>query len=593
MQLREYQQNAINGIMSRFDAGDQRTMLVMATGTGKTQCFSFLAKMFHETKRGRTMVLTHRGELLDQACAKLYTVTGVRPDVEKAERWSTETGFAETKSPIVVASVQSLISGPVGDKRMQRFAPNEYGLLIIDETHHIASDSFSAVANYFTQNPNLKMLGVTATPDRLDKKDMGEHFQSVAFEYQLDDAINDGYLVPIRQRRVYIDGLDFSTCRTTAGDVNQGDLEEAMLFEAPLHGVAYATIEIACGLEKDSLRSIAEDPDAEQKFRDMIAGKKPKKTLLFCVTVEHAERLSEIINRWIKDSSDTIHGGLLPDDRADVLKSFHDGEISFLTGVGVPLEGFDEPGIQLISMARPTKSRTVYTQAVGRGTRPADSIASYLGEMATAEDRRNMIALSEKSHVVVLDFVGNSGRHDLVCTADILGSKYDEAVIEAARGAALNGDVDMQEALEKAQEDFEKKKRESEERRKKQAEKRAVEMAAEAARRAQLRGVASYDINDVDSPGYRTGPGVLFAGDAKINVDTGEAGDGSDKVTADQLRWLRDKAKLKGKWLEKVARMGRKAAGALQAEITRGFRERLRTPNQLMFLHSIGYTKQE
>ena len=593
MILRSYQDLAITGVLDRFQNGDQRTLVEMPTGSGKTVVFAHLSKLFNDNKQGRTLILTHRQELLDQACEKIHAITGIKPDVEKADRYSTETGFAEHKAAIVVASVQSLISGKNGDRRMHRFAPNEYGLVIIDECHHSVSDSFSSVINYFCQNPKLKACGFTATADRLDGEAMGQVFQSVAYKYTLNDIIHDGYLVPIRQRRVYIDGLDFSTCRTTAGDLNQGDLEEAMMFEAPLHGVAYATIEVACGLEKDSLRDIAEDPEAESKFAAMLAGKPPRKTLVFCASVAHAERMAQIISRWIKDAADVIHGGLLPDDRSEVLRAFHVGEIQFLTGVGVPLEGFDEPGVELVAMARPTKSRAVYTQAVGRGTRPATSIARQLGELDTAEDRRELIAQSEKPVCEVLDFVGNSGRHDLVCTADILGVGYDEAVVDAARKAAEDGPVDMREALEKAQEDFEKKKRQAEEKRKKEAEARRIAVAAEEARRAKLRGVANYEIRDVESPDFRTGPGILTVGDSQIKLDLGEAGDGSDKVTTAQMLWLRDKGKLKERYLKKIAGMGRKAAGALQHAITRRFTNRdLPTGNMLMLMHGCGVPKE-
>lgn len=592
MQLRHYQTEAIEAILSRYSAGDQRTIIVMSTGCGKTIIFAHLAKMFHDNKLGRILVLTHRQELLEQACAKLKTITGIQPDVEKAEKFSTETGFDEHKNPIVVASVQSLISGKNGERRMHRFKPSEYGLVICDEVHHGISKSFSDCINYFCQNPKLKFLGVTATADRLDGEDLGQIFQSVAYEYQLDRAIADGYLVPIRQRRVYIDGLDFSLCKTTAGDVNQGDLEEAMMFEKPLHGVAYATIETACGLEKDSLRNIAEEPDAEKTFLEMVKNHPPKKTLVFCVTVAHAERMAEIFHRWIPDSSESISGDLPADERATRLKWFHDGDIAFLCGVGVPLEGFNEPGISLVSMCRPTKSRTVYTQAVGRGTRPSESIAHQLGECESSDDRRAMIAESEKSVCTVLDFVGNSGRHNLICTADILGVKYDEAVVDSARAAALAGDVDMSKALETAQEDFDKKKREAEAKRKKEAEDRSAAMAAEAARRVQLRGVATYEIEDVENPQYRSGPGVFETGNGLFKVDLGEAQDGGNKVTAKQLIFLRDKGKLNERNLKKITGMGRQAAGALQAAITRRFDNRdLPTGNQLMLCHSCGVPK--
>ena len=591
MELRAYQHNAIERVLDRFAAGDQRTLLVVPTGGGKTVIFGYLAKLFIEKKMGRVLVMVHREELMKQAADKMKTLTGVEADIEKAERWSTETGFAEHKSPLVIASVQTLMSGKVGAKRMNRFAPNDFALLILDEAHHAPANTFTTAINYFCQNAKLKFLGVTATPDRKDGEAMGQIFQSVAYEYTLPQIIADGYLVPIKQRRVFIDGLDFSLCRTTAGDVNQGDLEEAMLFEAPLHGVAHATIEVACRLPKDSLRQHAEAVEAGVPPPELLDGITPRRTLIFATSVTHAVRLAEIISRWLKDAADVIHGDMLPEDRTDVLQRFESGEIQFLVGCMVPTEGFDSPSTELIVMARPTKSRALYSQMLGRGTRPAFEIAGKLGELETPEERREMIADSKKPWMEVLDFVGNSGKHDLVCSADILGVTFDPAVVEAARDAAAKGPVDMTEALAKAQEDFEEKKRNAEARRKKEEEDRKLALAAEAAKRANLKGLANYEISDIESADFRTGPGILNVGEKQIKVDVGEADDGTDKITASQLAWLRDKAKLKPHNLQRIASMGRRAAGALMAEVKRGWDNGLRTANQLMILERGGCPK--
>lgn len=592
MELRAYQNNAIEGVLGRFQAGDQRTLLVLPTGAGKTVVFAHLAKMFIDNKLGRVLVMVHREELLKQAADKMKTITGCVADIEKAERYSTETGFAEHKSPLVVASIQTLSSGKMGAKRMNRFSPNEFALLILDEAHHAPANSFCTAIDYYCQNKNLKFLGVTATPDRKDGEAMGQIFQSVAYEYTLPQIIEDGYLVPIRQRRVYIDGLDFSLCRTTAGDVNQGDLEAAMLFEAPLHGVAYATIEVAFRLEKDTLRQYAEAVEAGGPPPELLNDMTPRRTLIFATSVTHAIRLAEIICRWIKDAADVIHGDILPEDRTDVLQRFESGDIQFLVGCMVPTEGFDSPATELIVMARPTKSRALYSQMLGRGTRPAFEIAGLLGNAGESEDRRAMIAASSKPFMEVLDFVGNSGKHDLVCTADILGVTFDPAVVEAAREAAAKGQVDMTTALAKAQEDFEEKKRRAEVRRQKEEEERKLAMAAEAAKRAGLKGLVNYEISDIESADFRTGPGIFNAGEKQIKVDVGEANDGTDKITSAQLVFLREKAKLKPHNLQRIAGMGRRAAGALMAEVKRGWDNGLRTANQMMILEKGGCPKE-
>lgn len=494
---RKYQQEAIAAVIARFDAGDQRTMIVAATGTGKTVTFSHVAN--HYLPNGRVMVLAHRSELIDQASDKLGKITNVLPSIEKANERSQEHSM-HGKPSIVVSSIQTQISGSADKKRMHRFDPFEFSLVIVDECAHAPADSWRAVIDYYATNPNLKILGVTATPDRTDKLAMGTVFQSVAYTYDLPDAIDDGYLVPIHQRRVTIDGLDFSKCKTTAGDLNSGDLEEAMLFEKPLHGVAHATLEIACGLEEGSLESLKNLEDRSNRLASAMEAIDGRilKTLIFSVSVTHAERLAEIINRWLPESADFIHGGLTKDTRKAVLRRFRDGEIKFLVGCMVPTEGFDEPGIEMVVMGRPTKSRSLYAQMSGRGTRPIESIAAELGTLADALARRFCISSSEKPHVKILDFVGNSGRHKLVTTADILGGKYPEEVVNRAAEMSADESVDMMEALKTAKDELDRKKREAEEKKKLLEQQAKVRREAEAAKRAALVGTAKYTQQAVD-----------------------------------------------------------------------------------------------
>lgn len=493
MKMRDYQIRIIGNVHKAFEK-HQRTLIVAATGTGKTQMFSHIAKTFLDGGK-RVMVLCHRDELIQQACARLRTITGIVPDVEKADQWSHEESL-HGKPPLVVSSMQTQSTG-----RMNRFKPSEFGLVIADEAHHAAAKSWAKVIDYYAENPECKILGVTATPDRSDGQLLGTMFNSVADSYTLIEAVEDGYLVPVRPWTIQIDGLDFSRIKNVAGDFNQGELEEAMMFEEPLHGVAYATIETACGLPQDTLRQWKDDPDRAKKLAEILAGRTAKKCLVFCVSVAHAERMAEIFERWLPDSADVVSGKLCDDDRAERLGWFKRGEIRFLCNCMIATEGFDEPSIEMIIMARPTKSRSLFVQMLGRGTRPAEEIAHQLGELATAEQRVSMIEESTKPHVAILDFVGNSGRHEIVTTVDIFGDGYEPEEIERARELAADGQLDAQDALEQSREELEQKRRESELRRKEAEEKRRRQ-AMEAGRQG-LVGAASYqkqELNEWDNP---------------------------------------------------------------------------------------------
>lgn len=486
--------------MKAFDSGVTSSLLVMCTGAGKTICFGHVADRM--LPRGRVMVLVHRQELLDQAAEKMLRVTGHVAAIEKAEQFSDEDSL-HGKPPLVIASVQSLNSGDDDMRRLHRFDPADFALLIADECHHGVSTTWKRCIDHFKQNSDLRVLGVTATPDRADECGLAEIFEHVAYDYQLPRAINDGYLVPIHQRRVFIEGLEFAKIKTVAGDFDQGELEAAMLAEKPLHGVTHATIEQACNLELGYLESIRDNNNRADMLYERLGGAMARKTLLFTVSVSHAERVAEIINRWIPGSAVSISGKTPKLERERIVNAFADGAIRFLANCAVALEGFDEPSIEIVSMARPTKSRTIYAQAVGRATRPAGHIAGDLGKAADASARRAMISASNKPHCEILDFVGNSGRHKLVCTADLLGTaQTPEEVTERAAGLAEAGEVDMSEALEQAEEEL-KQSREAQSLVEELEAERSdrddeMRLTAEASRRVNVVATAKYQTQDVD-----------------------------------------------------------------------------------------------
>jgi superfamily II DNA or RNA helicase len=458
MKLRDYQQETIERIGEAFNEGFSAPLAVLATGLGKTVIFSEYVRQFLRESYKRVLVLAHRAELIWQAKAKIEAICGCSVGVEMGEFRATTFGFF--KERVIVSTIQTQISGKAGAGRMRNFNADEFGLLIIDEAHHAVSPSYKRVINYYRES-GARILGVTATPDRGDKKALGAVFDVVAKEYDVGDGVREGWLTPIEQRIVTILGLDFSKMRTTAGDLNGGDLAEEMERESNLYGVADATVKIAGD----------------------------RKTLIFCASVKQTERLTEVINRYKADSAVCIDGRANKEERAQVLREYHEGKYQFLVNCALFTEGFDEPDVACVVFARPTKSRALYAQMLGRGTRPHSSVANLLGLNSTSEQRKAIIARCSKPSVLVLDFVGNCGRHKLVTSFDILGScgsqTYSDEVVKRAKKLSDNAQkagapMLTNEALEKAKAELEEKKR--------------IEMA----KRAGLKADARYSVQEVD-----------------------------------------------------------------------------------------------
>jgi superfamily II DNA or RNA helicase len=385
-ELRPYQREAVEAIFGQL-AERRSTLLVLPVGCGKTVVFSEVARRWVVEGRGRVLVLAHREELIHQAAEKLRA-TGVTVGIEMGD---------QRVSPlfppsVVVATVQTMGRA----RRREAWDPKMFGLIICDEAHHAPSDSYKQIFAYFA---SAKLLGVTATPDR---RAMAGVFESIAYGLDIRDAIKQGYLAPIRQKAVQVEGLDLSKVRTTAGDLNEGELEQVLVEEENLHGIAHPTIE--------------------------LAGDRP--TMVFAATVEHAHRLAEVMKRRAGSAGVVALDGMTDRElRRQALRDFGEGKFQFLLNCALFLEGFDAPRIACVAMARPTKSRILYTQAIGRGTRLAPG----------------------KTDLLVLDFEGNAGKHSLVCALDVLDGTDDEEVRKKARELiACDPELDIMGALDGA-----------------------------------------------------------------------------------------------------------------------------------------------
>lgn len=306
--------------------------------------------------------------------------------------------------------------------------------ILVHNCHHCCAESYRKTYSHILSG-RAKHLGVTATPDRTDEQALGQLFDTVAFDYELPNIINDGWLVPIRQKLVTIEGLDYSKCKTTAGDMNQADVAKAQANEQILHELISPIIELA-GTRKTIVFATPGSKRTEDGEDDFHI----------------AQRMTEIINRYKPNSARRVSQDTPKIERRQMLQDFANGSFQFLVNVGVLTEGFDDPTIELVAITRPTKSRSLYAQMIGRGTRPLPGTVDGIEQ---PHDRRHAIETSLKPHIEVLDFVGNSGRHKLVTTADVLGGNYDDAVIERAKQKAADSDdaIDMSEALEEAMEE--------------------------------------------------------------------------------------------------------------------------------------------
>ena len=356
MALRPYQKEAVDSVFKEWDEGRRKTLLVQATGTGKTVVFSSIADVCNQLGEN-VMILAHRGELLQQAIDKMKAFAGIDCALEKAE--STAIG-----SPIIVASMQTLTN----EKRLNAYPSNYFDTIIVDEAHHVMSDGYQKIMNHF---PNAKVLGCTATADRGDRKSLGKYFDSMAYEYSLPQAIRDGYLSPLKAMTIPLN-IDISNVKLSEGDYALGDLDHAL------------------------------DPYLEQIADEMANICKDKHTVVFLPLIETSKKFCQLLN--VRGLSAAEVNGQSP-DRDEILTDFANRKYQVLCNSMLLTEGWDCPIVDCIVCLRPTKVRSLYSQMIGRGTR------LYPG----------------KDHLLILDFLWMTSKHDLCRPASLFTTDEDVA----------------------------------------------------------------------------------------------------------------------------------------------------------------------
>lgn len=413
--LRPYQTAALESTLRQLQQYNS-TAVVLPTGLGKTV---YASKLIAGWEQGNTLFLAHTRELINQAADKLASDLGYRPAIEMNIQGIDPDNLWQGGLS-VVASVQTMY----GDRRLAKYEKHPFGLIVIDECHHATAAGYRKVVDFFRKlNPSLKVVGITATPNRSDGTALGLMFESVAYQMSINDAVEQGWLVPVAQEYIVVDSLSFDGIKTKKNEFGEADfsaeqLEAILMEEETLHKMAVPTIE-----------KVGE-----------------RRTLIFTATVRHAHTLASVLNRYREHSAKAVDGTTPTEQRKDIIRDFAEGRLQFLCNCAVLTEGFDAPACSAIVMGRPTKSLSLYTQMLGRGLRPLPGIVDGIED---ATDRRLSILTSDKPNCLVLDFVGNS-EFKLADSYDVLGGNYDVEARALARREAQKERKDIGEVMEQA-----------------------------------------------------------------------------------------------------------------------------------------------
>jgi len=484
LRMRPYQVEAVDAIYRDWQR-HQATLCVLPTGMGKTVVAAEVACRW--PGEGRILFIAHLREILFQTQDAIEKHLGERPGMEMGQyREGTQGHGILDRARVLCASIQTLQS------RMKLLDPREFDVVIFDEAHHAGAASYRKVWKHFSEtNPQIRGLLITATPNRHDGITLGCIAESCAYEMQIRDGIEGGWLVPVQQAFVRIEGLDFDSCRTRRNKTGEQDYTDEDIARVMGGAVAHD------GMSEDERRALIAKAEktchamAEPTIREADG----RQGIVFCANVAQATRMAEVLTRWEGVSAKAVIGDTEEEERKDIVRQFRQGLLQFLCLCQIGTEGFDVPGVEVVAMGRPTKSEALYKQMLGRGTRPLPGLVDGLD---TAEERRAAIDLSPKPSMLVIDFVGLSKRHKLVSTLDVLAGDMPPELLDQVRSEMIESG-ERADARKAAWEKKRERDEEAAERRRQAEEKRRKQAEAEAAYRERIKAAVRYTTEAIDA----------------------------------------------------------------------------------------------
>lgn len=401
--LRPYQVEAIAAIEQEWEQGKRSTLLVLATGLGKTTCFSEIARRERD-RGGRVLVLAHRKELVDQACSRMQA-TGLRAEVEMAERRASWMQWPIAEA--VSASVMTLAG-----RRLKAWPRDHFSIVIVDECHHATSRAYRDIFEHFK---GARILGVTATPARSDKVALGHVFESVAYELGIVEGVRQRYLCDLVPLTVPIDGITIDDVKVTqqahGKDLDPTAIAKKVSERGPLLGIAASIV-------KNTLAQ-------------------GRRTLVFMPSVETSHLLANELAAHPGigvDGVRSLDSETSAEVRRQALADFASGKVKYIVNFGLFTEGFDAPFVECVAVVRMTKSLPLFMQMIGRGTR-----------LFTRGDY-------VKRDCLILNFRPENTKHDLAEIVDIFDGKELDAVKKKDLKDAMSEGASVREAQTKANE---------------------------------------------------------------------------------------------------------------------------------------------
>lgn len=408
MNYRPYQLECFESICENYSFGLNTQLVVMATGLGKTRVMAGITDLQSRLGLfGKVFVLVNRVELAEQTKAEFEEMNpDLKVGIEQAEN------VADKDCHIVVGSVQTLgtakfdeAGNPIYNERIQRINPDEYSIVLVDETHRAPAKTFRSVLMYFgvyqgreNYKPWKLLLGFTATPNRMDNKGLEEFYQAIASNYDIVWGIDNEWLTDIHAYRVStsvnLDEHDIGTTNTEQGkDFNRKDLEKAINIPARNKLII-------------------------EKYLELHEG---HRGIFFCVDVQHAKDLCAMANS-MGVTGHCVFGSTNKKERQRLLSEHKAGKFNALFGVGCFVEGYNDPGIVVACMARPTQSKLFYQQAIGRALRPFPAPETVKAMRARGEEPAWI-----KQYAILIDFCDLSSKHNIVTVGSIfgMGAKFD------------------------------------------------------------------------------------------------------------------------------------------------------------------------